>query len=555
MTLADVLRRVRAPRRPAAPGPEGVAVRLRDHNRPSQRESGRILPGPLWWALLLGTAFYVVAHLSIITGVWSVHGTSPGAGGTLLRDAVALGAWLAMLFALRWMGYRGSWPVVVLPVLVFLLARPIVFQAFTDPAYQATRESRAEMNEAKATRARLSTIDRAYTPERQRVVYGGDVPPLADPFESAVRRETASRGLLARMATYLPVLLAPVVLLAGFAAARSAGLLRTFRDRRLLPFVPTLAVFFVLAVFFTARSTGKVFGTTPWELFLPLFVGTWAATLADDSYNLARPGAVVKPHRLLQLFLYGACPVIPFLVIRELGLSIVLAGSMAAMLLVGTRRGWWAGVMMAVWAVLVVAAFNLDDRSATRLELAYDPYKDAATMSADSAESWAARLHQMKLFDANVLAGGLLGEGAGRGHGETAPNAADDGYITLVAAQWGWAGGLAIVLVYTLFLAHMLGVAVRERGAFERTLVTGLAMLIAVPFWLATLGGIRVIPLTGVAAAFAAHGGAKLLASALAVGIVAGISHRRALEDRLDGALAPPSPDDAAPAARGVRIR
>src|SRR5262249_43947285 len=31
------------------------------------------------------------------------------------------------------------------------------------------------------------------------------------------------------------------------------------------------------------------------------------------------------------------------------------------------------------------------------------------------------------------------------------------------------------------------------------------------PFWLAALGDMRVIPLTGVAAAFAAHGGAKLL--------------------------------------------
>jgi cell division protein FtsW (lipid II flippase) len=57
--------------------------------------------------------------------------------------------------------------------------------------------------------------------------------------------------------------------------------------------------------------------------------------------------------------------------------------------------------------------------------------------------------------------------------------------------------------------------------------VTGLALLIAIPFWMAFLGGIRVVPLTGVAAAFAGHGGAKLLASALSVGIIAAISDRR----------------------------
>ena len=111
---------------------------------------------------------------------------------------------------------------------------------------------------------------------------------------------------------------------------------------------------------------------------------------------------------------------------------------------------------------------------------------------------------------------------------------------------------MALVLIYTVFLISMFMAAVRERGAFERTLVTGLAMLIAIPFWLATLGGIRVIPLTGVAAAFAAHGGAKLLASAIAVGIVAGISHRRTEEDQLASVLAPPRE---AAEMKGVRIR
>jgi cell division protein FtsW (lipid II flippase) len=200
---------------------------------------------------------------------------------------------------------------------------------------------------------------------------------------------------------------------------------------------------------------------------------------------------------------------------------------------------------------LVIAAFSLDDRSATRLALAIEPYRDLSEMTAPEAESWAARMHQIKLFDANVLAGGVFGEGAGQGHAETAPNAADDGYITSIAAQWGLIGALSLALLYTAFVIQMLAVAVRERSAFERSLATGLAMLIAIPFWLATLGGIRVIPLTGVAAAFAAHGGAKLLASALAVGLVAAISHRRAETERLAAADAPAETLQD----RGIRIR
>lgn len=545
MSLRDVIARMRRGRGGGDGGPVGVRIRLREHNLPGAERRGRVLPSLLWFGLVLGVVFYVLAHLSVVTDVWPVHGTAGGAGPTLIRDMAALGAWLALLAVLRWMGYRGRWAIVVLPVLIFSLARPALFQVFTDPAYQAAGRAKSEANDTKATRSRIDAIERAYSPERQRVVFAGQPPAKPSPFETAVRGQTWA-GLF----SHVTVFIAPVALLIGFLVARGRGMLRWVRDHRMVPFVPVMGVFCVLAFFFT--TLGKVGGTTPWELFLPIFVVIWAATLADDAYNLAQPGAVMEPRRLVNLFVYGALPVIPFLQIHELGLSIVLVSSLAAMLLVGTRKGWWAALMMAVWAVLVTAVFNLDDRSVTRFQLAYHPYRPLAEMTGPEQERWAAKLHQMKLFDANVLAGGLVGEGPGRGHGETAPNAADDGYITLYAAQWGWAGGVALVLVYTLFLVTLLAAAVRERGAFERTLATGVAMLLGTPFWLAALGGVRVVPLTGVAAAFAAHGGAKLLASAFAVGLVAGLSHRRTEEDRLESALAAPVPETAD---RGVRIR
>lgn len=542
-------------RRSAPTGPEGIAVRLRTHNRPSEVRSGRVLPDPVWWGLLLASLFYLGAHYSIVTGVWPIHGTSPGAGNTLIRDMAAFGGWLGVLLALRLLGYRGNWAIVALPVIIFFVTRPAQFQVFTDPVYQAVRGTRAEMNDLKATRSRLSTLERAYDGERRQLVFGTAEPVLPDPMTQAVSAATTGRGATTRMLSLWTVLIAPLAMLAGFMLARRGEMLRWFRENKRIPLLIVLGVFFGVTLFmrFTGNRTGKVLGTTPWELFLPIFVLTWAATLADDAYNLARPGQVMQPRRLAGLFLYGALPVVPFLLIRELGLSIVLAGSFAMMLLVGTRRGWWAGLMLSVWAVLVVIAFNVDPRSATRLQFAYSPYRPLTGVEQQD-QAWANKLHQYKLFDANVLEGNVLGEGPGRGHGETAPNAADDGYITLIAAQWGLAGTLALVLLYTFFVVQLLGVAILEQGAFERTLATGLAMLLAIPFWLATLGGIRIIPLTGVATAFAAHGGAKLLASALAVGVVAGISHRRAVEDRLASALAPP-PSEAVPEPSGVRIR
>ncbi|HUE96418.1 MAG TPA: FtsW/RodA/SpoVE family cell cycle protein [Longimicrobiaceae bacterium] len=500
--------------------------------------------------MLLAGAFYVLAHLTIVEGIWPVHGTAPGAGSLLIRDGVALTAWLLVLPALRMLGYRGSWGIVALPIIIFLLTRPSLFQLFSDPVYQARGASRVEANALKAERARITTILRTYDEDRLAIVFPDSIPVAPDPLDAVRSEEAPRRGSLAILVSASTVLLAPLAMVFGFAVTRRPRTLRWFRDNRRLPFAATMSIFFILTLFFV--ELGRVGGTTPWELFLPLFIGTWAAVLGDDAYNLARPGAVLAPRRILLLLLYGALPVVPFLIIRELGLSVVLAGSLATMLLVGTRREWWAALMLGVWVVLVIAAFNLDPRSQNRLQLAINPYRDLTEMTTAEAESWAGRMHQFKLFDANVLAGGLFGDGAGRGHPETAPNAADDGYITTIAANWGLIGTLALVLLYTALVIEMLTVAARERGAFERSLVTGLAMLLAIPFWMAALGGVRAVPLTGVATAFAANGGAKLLASALAVGIVAAVSHRRAEADRLEAAadsLHGPSGE------QGIRIR
>jgi cell division protein FtsW (lipid II flippase) len=517
-------------------GPAGVAIRVKPHNRPTVRKAkeSRGMPKPLLLAVLISAAFYLLAHFAIITGIWPVHGTAPGAGGVLIRDGVAWIAWLLLFPLLRLLGYRGAWGIIALPVVIFFLTRPSLFQLFSDPVYQSRGAARVEANALKADRARLTTIMRTYDEARLEVVFTDEVPEIPEPLAAAREATASQRRAATQLTAILPVVIAPIALLFGFAAGRRSGLLRWFRYNRRVPFSLTIGIFFILTLFFV--ELGRVGGTTPWEFFLPIFIGVWAAVLADDAYNLAQPGAMLAPRRVLMLILYGAVPLIPFLVIRELGLSVVLAGSLATMLLVGTRREWWAGLMLVVWLVLVVAAFNLDDRSATRLRLAIDPYRDLTTMTADEGESWAARMHQFKLFDANVLDGGLFGEGAGRGHPETAPNAADDGYITTIAANWGLLGSLSLVLLYTAFIIQMLSVAVRERSAFERTLVTGLAMLIAIPFWMAALGGVRAVPLTGVATAFAAHGGSKLLASAFAIGLIAAVSHRRAEADRLEKA-------------------
>src|SRR5690606_32803336 len=150
----------------------GVAIDVRPHNRPlvERREAERGLPRVLLLGVAIAGAFYLLAHFMIVEGVWPVHGTAPGAGGLLMRDVASMVAWLLLLGVLRALGYRGNWAVVALPIIIFFLSRPALFQLFTDPVYQATPGTRAEANALKAERSQLTTILRAYDEAEQQMV-------------------------------------------------------------------------------------------------------------------------------------------------------------------------------------------------------------------------------------------------------------------------------------------------------------------------------------------------------------------------------------------------
>ncbi|CAA9304585.1 MAG: hypothetical protein AVDCRST_MAG89-713 [uncultured Gemmatimonadetes bacterium] len=47
----------RGPTRSQPKGPLGVAVNIKSHNIPSAERSGRLMPGLLWWGLLVGVVF------------------------------------------------------------------------------------------------------------------------------------------------------------------------------------------------------------------------------------------------------------------------------------------------------------------------------------------------------------------------------------------------------------------------------------------------------------------------------------------------------------------
>ena len=129
-----------------------------------------------------------------------------------------------------------------------------------------------------------------------------------------------------------------------------------------------------------------------------------------------------------------------------------------------------------------------------------------------------------------------IGSGGGTGQERQAdpslradlvPEAHTDFIFSVIGAKWGFAGCLAILLIYLAFFAVVLEIASSTRDHFGRLLAVGLASMILFQATINMCMTIGLAPVVGIALPFVSYGGSSLLASMLATGILLNISVRR----------------------------
>jgi cell division protein FtsW (lipid II flippase) len=263
------------------------------------------------------------------------------------------------------------------------------------------------------------------------------------------------------------------------------------------------------------RFRGGVYGVnfmTPTELlkvtvplFLAAFIDRWGEALADWG-----PHRVVPPLRAL-------APLIGFwvllcgllLVQRDLGLAIILGIALLVMLYLGTRRLGYLifgglGTVGLAWAAL---HFFLHGQR--RVASWQDPFDDP------TGDSW-----QILQGLSGMYAGGLWGEGFGRGNPEYTPIAESDFIYSVVGEEWGFVGCALVLVFFLVAFTRALHIARGARARFGGLLGVGLTAVIATQTFLNIGGVTKFVPMTGITLPFISHGGSSLLSGFLALGLV-----------------------------------
>lgn len=274
------------------------------------------------------------------------------------------------------------------------------------------------------------------------------------------------------------------------------------------------------------RFRGAVFGVgliTPTELLKVTVVLFLAGFLDRHARALGRwhPRYPVPPWEpLWQLAAFWIVLTALLLIQRDLGMVAILSIPLLTLVVMGSGRiGYLVYGLLGALSLgyLVLGVF---DHGGRRVAAWLDPFQDP------TGDGW-----QILQGLSGMYAGGLWGEGFGRGNPGYTPIAESDFIYSVIGEELGFIGCTVVVLAYLILFQRGLQISEQSRCGFGRLLAAGLTAILATQTFLNVAGVTKLIPLTGVTLPLISQGGASLLATFAGLGLLLAVS---------DGAL--PSP-------------
>jgi len=137
-----------------------------------------------------------------------------------------------------------------------------------------------------------------------------------------------------------------------------------------------------------------------------------------------------------------------------------------------------------------------------------------------------------------VGSGGMYGKGYMQGtqtHLDFIPERTTDFVFAVYAEEFGFYGGVMILILYGLLIARGLAIAVRAQSQFGRLLAGAISMMFFMYVFVNVGMVTGILPVVGVPLPFMSYGGTALLTMGIACGILMSISRHRGVKDTLSG--------------------
>ena len=245
-------------------------------------------------------------------------------------------------------------------------------------------------------------------------------------------------------------------------------------------------------------------------------------------------GAVTKARYLVWPVLLSAAPAVLVLRQPDLGTAMMLLMIAGVLFFIAGVRLWKFGLMIGLGLIAVPISWQFlkpyqKRRILTFLDPEFDPLGSGY------------HILQSKIA---LGSGGLTGKGFLKGsqaHLNFLPEKQTDFIFTMLAEEFGLAGGLGLLALYSLVLVYGFSIALRAHSQFGRLLALGVTSAFFVYVFTNIAMVMGLIPVVGVPLPLISYGGTSMLTLLAGFGLLMGVHVHRDLVIGPTGAATGPA--------------
>jgi cell division protein FtsW (lipid II flippase) len=220
---------------------------------------------------------------------------------------------------------------------------------------------------------------------------------------------------------------------------------------------------------------------------------------------------------------------------NDLGSALLNFGIFLAMLYVATGKALFVGAGLALFVGGATLLYTAIDRVNQRVTIWLTPWTDEPVYCSQNGELMLRQdcdSYQLVKSLYSIGNGGYGGTGLGEGvftspeGAELIPALQTDFIYSAIAQELGLIGASALLLVYMVFVARGMRVALRAQDGFSKLLAAGLTFGFALQTFVIVGGVLRIVPLTGITLPFVSYGGTSIVANFLLLALLLLVSNR-----------------------------
>jgi cell division protein FtsW (lipid II flippase) len=220
---------------------------------------------------------------------------------------------------------------------------------------------------------------------------------------------------------------------------------------------------------------------------------------------------------------------------NDLGSALLNFGIFLAMLYVATGRALYVTAGFTLFVGGAAVLYNALQHVQDRVTIWLHPWTDERVYCALNGQlefRQDCASYQLVKSLYSIANGGFGGTGLGDGTfsspagAELIPYLRTDFIYSAIAQELGLIGAAALLLVYMLFVARGMRIALRADDGFSKLLAAGLTFGFALQTFIIVGGVLRVVPLTGITLPFVSYGGTSVVANFLLLAGLLLVSNR-----------------------------